>query len=83
MNITTEAELYIIYVNGKGYLTPLARKPFTSKIEKARFFNRNCDAVNSIARNPAFNKCKSKAIIIPVPISVDPKIIFKKILKGS
>ncbi len=82
MNITTEAELYVIFVNGSGYFTGKERAPFHKDLAKARFFNRNCDAVNSVARNPRIPD-RSKAIVIPVPVKADPKVIFHKILKGG
>lgn len=83
MNISTEAELYVIYANGAGYFTGKERVPFHKDLSKARFFNRNCDAVNSVARNPRIGEHRGKAIVIPVPVKADPKVIFHKVLKGK
>lgn len=83
MSITTEAELYVIYANGAGFFTSKKRSSFSPKLEAARFYNRHCDAYNSIARNPLLGGNREKSIIIPIPVKADPKVIFKKVLKGS
>lgn len=77
----TETDVYVIYVPGEGFVT--GRTPtmrFTPDFTRARVYNRSCDANNSITM---WDGVKNKPThIIPVRLTLDPKELFKTVLKG-
>ena len=78
----TETDVYIIFVSGKGFVTGRTTMRFTNKFEKARIYNRECDAANSVRQWGGFPD-KENAYIIPVKLTLDPKKLFKAVLKGK
>jgi len=80
MDIETEAEVYVIYTAGKGFVTGRQTMRYNPKFTKARVYNRKCDAVNSM-NNWAVKHGESH--VIDVKLVLDPKALFKTLLKGK
>lgn len=78
----TETDVYVIFVAGKGFVTGRSTMRFTDKFEKARVYNRECDADNSV-RQWGGIPAKENAYVIPVRLTLDPKKIFKAVLRGK
>ena len=80
MDIQTEAEVFIIYTAGKGFITGRQKMRFTNNLAKARVYNRKCDASNSM------NMWASKygeSHVVSVDLLLDAKSLFKTLLKGK
>lgn len=78
----TEAEVYVIYLPGGegGFVTGRTTMRFTKDFTKARVYNRMCDANNS--KNMWEGTNNKGAHIIPVKLTLDPRALFKTVLKG-
>jgi hypothetical protein len=77
----TEAEVYVIYIPSDGFVTGRTTMRFTTDFTKARVYNRECDAQNS---KNMWDGTKNKgAHVIPVKLTLDPKALFKTVLKGA
>ena len=74
------AELYVIYSPEEGYITGKSTIRFTKHFEKARIFNRDIDARNSV-RMWAGLRGKI-AYIVPIQATLDKKNLFKMTLEG-
>ena len=77
----TETNVYVIYVPDKGFVTGRSTMRFVNAFEKARVYNRKCDAENSV--NMWDGTKKEQAFVIPVRLTLDPKALFKTVLAGK
>jgi len=83
MNIDTEKttetrQAFVVYVPGKGFIKNKQRN-FTPDFDKARLYGRKTDASNSLG----MAGLKDTGFVIPVEMILDPKLIFKAVLKGK
>ena len=71
---------FVVYVpgEGRGFIKNKQRN-FTPDFDKARLFGRESDANNSLG----MIKLKEDGFVIPVKMVLDPKLIFKAVLKGK
>jgi len=77
--ITTETRsAFVCYVPGKGFIKNKQRN-FTPDFDKARLYGRASDAANSLG----MSGMKEVGHVIPVEMTLDPKLIFKAVLKGN
>ena len=79
-DMETEAEVFVIYTAGKGFVQGRQRMRFTPHFTKARVYNRKCDAMNS---KKMWADREGDSHVIPVQLVLDPKKLFKTLLKGS
>jgi len=77
----SEAEVYVVYKPGDGFLTGRNTLRFADSFEKARVYNRECDAKNAMRQWQG--TAGTDAIVVPVQLILDPKALFKSILKGK
>ena len=83
MNTETESETreaFVVYVpgEGRGFIKNKQRN-FTPDFDKARLYGRKSDAQNSLG----MSGIKDEGFVIPVKMILDPKLIFKAVLKGK
>jgi hypothetical protein len=81
MNIESEKttrEAFVVYVPNKGFIKNKQRN-FTPDFDKARLYGRKTDASNSLG----MSGLKDEGFVIPVEMLLDPKLIFKAVLKGK
>jgi hypothetical protein len=74
---TTTREAFVVYVPNKGFIKNKQRN-FTEDFSRARLFGRKTDADNSLS----MTKEIEGGFVIPVDMILDPKRIFKAVLKG-
>lgn len=79
MDIETEAEVYVVYTANEGFVTGRAKLRYTTKLVKARVYNRRCDATNSMNQWASKN---GESHVIPVTLTLDSKSLFKTLLRG-
>lgn len=75
---TTTREAFVVYVTGKGFVKNKQRN-FTDDFSRARLYGRKSDAANSLG----MTKDLEGGFVIPVEMVLDPKLIFKAVLKGT
>lgn len=76
---TQHRDAFVIYVPNMGFLKNKTGN-FVSNFTGSRLFGRRSDAENCIKMN---NIITDNAVVIPVQMTLDPKQIFKAVLKGS
>ncbi len=71
---------FVVYVPGdtRGFIKNKQRN-FTKDFDKARLYGRESDADNSLG----MTGLESEGFVIPVKMILDPKLIFKAVLKGK
>ena len=69
---------FVVYVPSKGFIKNKQRN-FTEDFDKARLYGRESDADNSLS----MSGLKDGGFVIPVEMILDPKLIFKAVLKGK
>ena len=71
---------FVVYVPGdtRGFIKNKQRN-FTKDFDKARLYGREDDASNSLSM-AGFD---DEGFVIPVQMVLDPKLIFKAVLKGK
>ncbi len=69
---------FVVYVPSKGFIKNKQRN-FTEDFGKARLYGRESDADNSLG----MSGLKDSGFVIPVKMILDPKLIFKAVLKGK
>jgi len=75
---TTTREAFVVYVPNKGFIKNKQRN-FTPDFSRARLFGRKSDATNSLG----MSKDMEGGLVVPVDMILDPKRIFKAVLKGK
>lgn len=70
-------DAFVIYAPGRGFVKN-KHKDFTSNFSDARLFSKKQHAENSVN----MLKWDTKAHVIPVRMTLDPKQIFTAVLKG-
>lgn len=75
---TTTREAFVVYLPGKGFIKNKQRD-FTPDFSRARLYGRASDASNSLG----MSKNMEGGFVIPVDMILDPKRIFKAVLKGK
>lgn len=79
MNIeNTDREAFVVFVHGKGFIKNKQRN-FTEDFGRARLYGRESDAENSLS----MSGLNDVGHVIPVSMKLDPKLIFKAVLKGT
>lgn len=73
-------EAYVIFVPGQGFMKN-RRGDFVDDFSKARLFGRQGDATNSMKMTGGIVEEQGHAI--PVDLTLDPRRIFKAVLKGK
>ena len=74
----TDREAFVVFVPGQGFIKNKQRN-FTPDFDKARLYGRKSDAANSLG----MSGMKEVGHVIPVQMVLDPKLIFKAVLKGT
>lgn len=74
----TDREAFVVFVPGKGFIKNKQRN-FTEDFDKARLYGRKSDASNSLG----MSSLGEVGHVIPVAMTLDPKLIFKAVLKGK
>ena len=75
---TKTRSAFVVYVPGKGFIKNKQRN-YTPDFDKARLYGRKGDASNSLG----MSNLSDVGHVIPVEMILDPKLIFKAVLKGK
>lgn len=76
---TQHREAFVIYVPNSGFMKNKSGD-YVAEFAKARLFGRKTDADNCIKMStPAI----TNACVIPVQMTLDPRQLFKAVLKGT
>ena len=77
-------EAYVIYIPNRGYMKN-RNGDFVKDFTKARVFGRTMDADHSIKMHKEVQNLEGNvpAFVIPVEMTLDPRQIFKAVLKGK
>jgi len=83
MNTETDENIrsaFVVYVPGDKYgFIKNKQRNFTKDFDKTRLYGRESDASNSLG----MSGLKETGFVIPVEMTLDPKLIFKAVLKGK
>lgn len=74
----TDRKAFVVFIPGQGFIKNKQRN-FTVDFSKARLYGRETDADNSLS----MSDLKETGFVIPVQMILDPKLIFKAVLKGK
>lgn len=74
----TDRQAFVVFVPGQGFIKNKQRN-FTEDFSKARLYGRESDASNSLDMSSLIEV----GHVIPVQMILDPKLIFKAVLKGK
>ena len=74
----TDRKAFVVFIPGQGFIKNKQRN-FTEDFGRARLYGRESDADNSLG----MSGLSEVGHVIPVAMKLDPKLIFKAVLKGK